>query len=290
MQQDKGFKVGDIVKFKIESLYIKDYYTSALDKCNQKYIKHGSPTIKENKGTIKYIDTNYFYIEYIDEKDKKVCLGFKSDSFELLEPKQEQYYTSIPTDVKVGDKFEVINGKGLQTNTTFPYYGVSIGSIVTLKKYRRELTFSDFTNDKNETWSYDWGWLKPVKVVTNSHLVDVSPTVLFGRDSLSNTDIQKFKVGDEVEVTNSNYPVIMYVSNGTIGKIITIEASGILVQFDKCRQLCKATQLKLINKTNHNYGKVQNNSMSFSTTSYKITRGETICSSAIRCSKSKIQI
>lgn len=290
MQQDKGFKVGDIVKFKIESLYIKDYYTSALDKCNQKYIKHGSPTIKENKGTIKYIDTNYFYIEYIDEKDKKVCLGFKSDSFELLEPKQEQYYTSIPTDVKEGDRFVVVSNIRLEGDVyNFPFYGIDIGSIVTLSEYHKS-RFSKFTNEQGEIWEYNWGWLKPVKVVTNSHLADVSPTVLFGKDSLGNTDIQKFEVGDEVEVTNSNYPVIMYVSNGTIGKIITIEGSGILVQFDKCRQLCKATQLKLINKTNHNYGKVQNNSMSFSTTSYKITRGETICSSAIRCSKSKIQI
>lgn len=271
MQQDKEFKVGDVVR--MNSIAKTKWEHSNLnphDLTGKVITIYGSGRVQVRWSNNQ---TNAYSIKEI----------------ELIEPKQEQYYTSIPTDVKEGDRFVVVSNIRLEGDVyNFPFYGIDIGSIVTLSEYHKS-RFSKFTNEQGEIWEYNWGWLKPVKVDTNSHLADVSPTVLFGKDSLGNTDIQKFEVGDEVEVTNSNYPVIMYVSNGTIGKIITIEGSGILVQFDKCRQLCKATQLKLINKTNHNYGKVQN-SMSFSTTSLQITRGETICSSAIRCSKSKIQI
>lgn len=51
-------QVGDIVKFKTVKPNSIDYnfYTAPVDDVNQKYIKHGSINLKENKGIIKHID------------------------------------------------------------------------------------------------------------------------------------------------------------------------------------------------------------------------------------------
>lgn len=82
-------------------------------------------------------------------------------------PKLEskQYYTSIPTDVKLGDKFEIIGFKCL---TGSNYTGdkskkYKIGTIVSLTlNDKTDLPF--FTVEgESDRQCFNWGWLKPVK-------------------------------------------------------------------------------------------------------------------------------
>jgi len=214
--------------------------------------------------------------------------SYSITELELVEPNQEQYYTSIPTDVKVGDKFEIISKTGYKDN--FEWAGSKdfpLGEIVTLD-YSLQSNEPSFINSKGKATYLNWGCLKPVKVVTNSHLADVSPTVLFGRDSLGNDDVQQFEVGNEVEIINTSEHYHCF-KIGDKGIIIKLDDTY-QVAVNGFTQWLKPEQLKLINKTNHNYGKVQNNSVSFSTTSYKITRGEEICSSGPICCKSRIKL
>ena len=74
------FKVGDEIEFITEDKYVPSYSTSRkLDP----YIKHGSTIFQENKGIINAIVDEYYMVEYTDESDKKVQLGFKEDVLKL---------------------------------------------------------------------------------------------------------------------------------------------------------------------------------------------------------------
>lgn len=74
------FKVGDEIEFITEDKYVPSYSTSRkLDP----YIKHGSTIFQENKGIINAIVDEYYMVEYTDERDKKVQLGFKEDVLKL---------------------------------------------------------------------------------------------------------------------------------------------------------------------------------------------------------------
>lgn len=77
-----------------------------------------------------------------------------------MEPKQEQYYTSIPTDVKVGEKFQIIGGKGIGCGA----YNLEweIGSVVSLD-FNDDSTTPRFELKKGDMLWLDWGWLKPIK-------------------------------------------------------------------------------------------------------------------------------
>lgn len=89
----------------------------------------------------------------------KVNCYFNSE-LELVEPKQEQYYTSIPTDVKIGDKFEIIGFTRIDGST---YTGSSsnIGDIVSY--HYNDGTASPAFLKEDENIAYlNWGWLKPV--------------------------------------------------------------------------------------------------------------------------------
>lgn len=82
---------------------------------------------------------------------------------ELVEPKQEQYYTSIPKDVKVGDKFQVISETGYKDK--FKWAGSKkfpLGSIVTLD-YEIPSDEPRFVNSNGDGTYLNWGCLKPVK-------------------------------------------------------------------------------------------------------------------------------
>lgn len=87
--------------------------------------------------------------------------SYEPKELELVEPKQEQYYTSIPTDVKIGDKFEVIgltriDGSRSTSSTN------TIGEIVSYKA--PDGTCSPLFLKENGSTAYlNWGWLKPVK-------------------------------------------------------------------------------------------------------------------------------
>lgn len=269
MQQDKEFKVGDVVR---------------MSSTGKTKWEHCNSNPHDLTGKILVFNSTRVQVRWSNNQTN----SYNIKELELLEPKQEQYYTSIPTDVKNGDKFEIISKTGYEDN--FEWAGSKdfpLGEIVTLD-YSVRSNEPRFINSKGKATYLNWGCLKPVKVVTNSHLADVPSTVLFGKDSLGNTDIQQFEVGDEVEIINTSEHYHCF-KIGDKGIIIKLDDTY-QVAVNGFTQWLKPEQLKLINKTNHNYGKVQNNSMSFSTTSYKITRGETICSSAIRCSKSEIQI
>jgi len=74
------FKIGNIVKFKVNGKYIPDYYTFNLTG-----IIHGNICFKENKGIIKNIQDEYYLISYISEANREVILGFKEDVLEFLE-------------------------------------------------------------------------------------------------------------------------------------------------------------------------------------------------------------
>lgn len=105
----------------------------------------------------------------------------------------------------------------------------------------------------------------------------------------SKSDIPVFKIEDEVELISTK-ELVVYVPLNSRGKVIAVYSGGKLeVQFESCSQTVFPVQLKLI-KTDNNNGKIQNNSVSFSTTSYKITGGEDVRESAVRCTKSKIKI
>lgn len=273
MQQDKGFKVGDVVR---------------MSSTGKTKWEHCNSNPHDLTGKILVFNSTGVQVKW----SNNMTNSYNIKELELLEPKQEQYYTSIPIDVKNGDKFEIISKTGYKDN--FEWAGSKdfpLGEIVTLD-YSLQSNEPCFINSKGKATYLNWGCLKPVKVVTNSHLVDVSPTVLFGRDSLGNDDVQQFEIGDEVEIINGNCDIIHYHKIGDKGIITKNPYNNqkdiFRVVVNGHEQQVHFSQIKLI-KTNHNYGKVQN-SMSFSTTSYKITRGETICSSAIRCSKSKIKI
>ena len=74
------FKVGDEIEFITEDKHVPSYSTSSkLDP----YIKHGSTIFKENKGIINAIIDEYYMVEYTDESDRKVQLGFKEDVLKL---------------------------------------------------------------------------------------------------------------------------------------------------------------------------------------------------------------
>ena len=74
------FKVGDEIEFITEDKCVPSYSTSRkLDP----YIKHGSTIFQENKGIINAIVDEYYMVEYTDESDKKVQLGFKEDVLKL---------------------------------------------------------------------------------------------------------------------------------------------------------------------------------------------------------------
>jgi len=79
-QTNMKFKIGDEVEFITEDKYVPSYSTSRkLDP----YIKHGSTIFQENKGIINAIVDEYYMVEYTDESDKKVQLGFKEDVLKL---------------------------------------------------------------------------------------------------------------------------------------------------------------------------------------------------------------
>lgn len=217
--------------------------------------------------------------------------------------KQEQYYTSIPKDVKIGDRFEII---GWQTMNGNVYTGskvreTPIGTIVALKS--NDGTSLPYFLLNGETMCFDWGWLKPVKndykvgdwvlLVDknfNSHVsdmnkfkgtiqqigstnnydnpifylkgderrwafvpsdfvkkVDAPKEVLLGRNSLGNTGVQQFSIGDEVEL------YVKYVSSDGRGFVDVMINGSLYTIFNK--------RLKLINNSNsNNYGKVHSNS------------------------------
>lgn len=177
-------------------------------------------------------------------------------------PKLEskQYYTSIPTDVKLGDKFEIIGFKCL---TGSNYTGdkskkYKIGTIVSLTlNDKTDLPF--FTVEgESDRQCFDWGWLKPVKDVSvNNKKIVVSKKVI-DQITTSKSDIPVFKIEDEVELISTK-ELAVYVPLNSRGKVIAVYSGGKLeVQFESCSQTVFPVQLKLI-KTDNNNGKIQNN-------------------------------
>lgn len=284
-------------------------------------------------------------------------------------PKLEskQYYTSIPTDVKLGDKFEVISGKSLHYSNNHKEY---VGEIVTLH-HNDGTKCSKFQFNDGLTRYIDWGWLKPVKKEEDYRvgdwvlLVDKRPsnwnpdgkmdeylgtiqqirscrgidyTLVgcerscgtpwsFQKDNfvkkvdapkkvvvpkevieqirtpekdISKKSFDKFEIGDIV-CYNKSYLALFNEKQdqGVItkftgdfdgyGKVVCVKwESGRADQNINTYWLRKKSNKLINNKTNNN-GKVKSN-LSFSTTSYKITGGEDVRESAVRCAKSKIKI
>jgi len=79
-QTTMKFKVGDEIEFITENEYVPSYSTSS--KLNP-YIKHGRTIFQENKGIINTIVDEYYMVEYTDDYDRKVQLGFKEDVLKL---------------------------------------------------------------------------------------------------------------------------------------------------------------------------------------------------------------
>lgn len=272
---------------------------------------------------------------------------------ELVEPKQEQYYTSIPTDVKVGDKFKLVYTKSIGTTSEdmdikwCSDRGFNIGDIVFLK-HNDGSSCPKFENN-GKTLYLNWGWLKPVEedVVTNSKLKQypltpdemikpkVGDLVLLKKgsgwvksmnkynntiqqiafiDDSNNFNIvdhpiwnfkfsdivkivekdQQFNLGDEVEfITQTGITTSFEIGDRGFITEYNSRDNTYYVKINGYSQWLRPSQIKLINdKIEQNVSKESstNNSMSFSTTSYKITRGEDCRTGAIRCTKSQIKI
>lgn len=232
--------------------------------------------------------------------------------------KQEQYYTSIPKDVKIGDRFEII---GWQTMNGNVYTGskvreTPIGTIVALKS--NDGTSLPYFLLNGETMCFDWGWLKPVKndykvgdwvlLVDknfNSHVsdmnkfkgtiqqigstnnydnhifylkgderrwafvpsdfvkkVDAPKEVLLGRNSLGNTGVQQFSIGDEVELLETVAFTDLIVGMKGYVKYVSSDGRGFVdVMINGSLYTIFNKRLKLINNSNsNNYGKVHSNS------------------------------
>ena len=144
MQVDKGFKVGDVVEVINTKTWSK--------------IKVGMTFIVTQQDVVFFDVTGEYHFN-----DNKYRVNFTLDMLKLVEPKQEQYYTSKPTNVKVGDKFEVIGLKRIGGSTrNEPIIGAEIGQIVILDENDKSVN-PFFRLNPEKRASLNWGWLKPVK-------------------------------------------------------------------------------------------------------------------------------
>ncbi len=277
MSATKEFKVGDTVK--MSDIGKKQYQDAKYNPYDLTGVitKVNSIIVKWSNG-----ETNSYDPRHI----------------ELVEPKQEQYYTSIPTDVKVGDKFKLVYTKSIGTTSEdmdikwCSDRGFNIGDIVFLK-HNDGSSCPKFENN-GKTLYLNWGWLKPVKenVVTTAHLADIPPKTLIGRTTES-TDVQQFNIGDEVELIDRASGYQVYADVGSTGKIISIEGEQIKVAFKSSNQSCKACQIKLINnKTTNNNAKSNSNNKSiiFSSITSTISTGSTPRGIVIQSSGEKISL
>lgn len=137
-----NFKVGDVVKM------------SAIGRKNYKEHRTNPHTLT---GIIE--DVGGVYVRWSNGE----LNSYTRSELELIKPKQEQYYTSIPTDVKIGDKFEIISETGYKDE--FRWAGSKkfpLGSIVTLD-YEIPSDEPRFVNSNGDGTYLNWGCLKPVK-------------------------------------------------------------------------------------------------------------------------------
>jgi hypothetical protein len=263
---DKGFKVGDVVEVINDSKW-KSYRILGLQfTVTQKDVDcfNGKTGFSTN-GEV------YMF------EDNKYRVNFTLDMLKLVESKPEQYYTSMPNNVRIGDKFEVIGWTRID-KSYYEHGGVKIGEIVTYNKddgtsspaFRRETGGVVYLN---------WGWLKPVKKDGKYKVgapVEAPQEVLFGRDSL-----QQFNVGDEVELIEK-FNVLKAGHKGII-KSVNIEDKSVYVDFENysSNTYIYARRLKLINNSSNlntnNNGKVHSNieSIVFSPIIAAITTGST---------------
>lgn len=209
MQVDKGFKVGDVV----EVIHVKTTrVTSLLGKTfvitqHDVDVFNGRIPSSAVKGEVYLFDEN------------KYGVNFTLDMLKLVQSKQEQYYTSIPTDVKNGDKFEIISKTGYKDR--FEWAGdkdFPLGEIVTLN-YSRPTHEPHFINSKGEKTYLNWGCVKPVKktlISKNTTSTDIK------QYPLTPDEMIKPKVGDKVLLKKGsgwNYFGRMDKYDGTIQQI-----------------------------------------------------------------------
>lgn len=155
--------------------------------------------------------------------------SYEPKELELVEPKQEQYYTSIPTDVKIGDKFEIISETGYKDE--FRWAGSKkfpLGSIVTLD-YEIPSDEPRFVNSNGDGTYLNWGCLKPVK--------DTKYNVGEGLKQypLTPDEMIKPKVGDLVLLkkgSNWNYAGEMDKYHNTVQQIANINKDDFNIAAD----------------------------------------------------------
>lgn len=155
--EDRGFKVGDVV----EVINIK-HWSSIKIGMTFTITKNDVDTFNGHKSNLSGI--------YLFENNK-YSTNFTLDMLKLVETKQ--YYTSIPKDVKVGDTFEIIGGRGFGGNDKYNY-DWPIGSIITLD-YNDGTFCPSFRNKDGDTLYLDWGWLKPVESKSSTKKSDLLP-------------------------------------------------------------------------------------------------------------------
>lgn len=238
MSATKGFKVGDVVKMSAAG---KKEFT------NTEYNPFHLTGIIESKRSSSRMNINVTWSN--GEKN-----SYDPEDLELVKPKQEQYYTSIPKDVKVGDKFEVISEKGYSSTNWVQCNNLKLGDVVTFN-YTIESDEPAFIKPDGRTGYLNWGCLKPVKEnVATAHLADVPPSFLFGRDSLTPNEMCKFNIGDEVELIE-DYDEH---KKGTKGIVLLTDEKGTTFLTEKKKSVyCYNHRLKLINnnKTTNNNAK-----------------------------------
>jgi len=194
--EDKGFKVGDVVEV-INTKHWSSIKTGMTFTITQVDVDTFNGRIKSAGNTIYHFENN------------KHGVNFTLDMLKLIETKQ--YYTSIPKDVKVGDTFEIIGGRGFDGNDKYNY-DWPIGSIITLD-YNDGTFCPSFRNKDGDTLYLDWGWLKPVESKSSTKKSDLLPVGTIvrisakGKREYCDTKMNPFKLtGKIIKHNDGGYP------------------------------------------------------------------------------------
>jgi len=183
--------------------------------------------------------------------------SYDSRDIELVEPKQEQYYTSIPASAKSGDKFEIISKTGYDKRKLDWIKDWKIGDIVTLDYYI-ESNEPWFINSSNKGQYMNWGCLKPVK--DDDYKVGDWVLLIDKNFNSHVSDMNKFKgTIQQIGSTNKYSKDIFYLKDDD--KMWAFVPSDFVKKVDAPVTQSKLVdvhhRLKLINnnKTNNNNGK-----------------------------------